>query len=273
MWLKESVDFSLNDDIQGTSPQIQIVYSDSTNSEQEDFQSVSSYGSPADVDLITDYPLYRHAGHDTQDGFQLYSSEPGQNVSFLPKNGTDLTSENNRISACDGIGRPGQRNELTLTQPSRIGQNVKATLAQAALSAVLESDETSVSPTTWFDGQSEEQSHKIRRASTGSLNDNLVHLKNDLVDGNSILETSDLKQGSHDKIVTSNASQLHAQKMFGHYRSKSDQIGVPKSQELAFVVEQPQNLERRQHNSFSRVGRLSSSLPTTSGKAVMCFNL
>ena len=272
-WLKESVNLSFHDDIQVSpddefSSHIQIVYSDSTSSEREDFHSVSSYGSPAgDGQMETDYPLYFH-GNDIQDGFQLYSSESGQNFSYLPRSVSELTSNSNRNSTSHVIESTKEGNELTLrslrtTEPSKVQRNVKATLAHAALSAVMESDETLRSPSTWFiDGQREEQVHKVRRsASTGSLNDSLLHLKNETVDKNKELETSNVKLGS----------ETQAKKVFGHYRSKSDQIGVqhvPNSlEDRDFVVIEPKQSERGRQQSFHSVSQLSSSLPTTrSGK-------
>ena len=280
LWLREGVDLSLLDDIQGTgvdelsSSQIQVVYSDSTSSEREDF--ISSCESPGDAQIdITDYPaLYCHAGDDTQDSD---ASEPGQNFSYLPKNVTDLTSVNKGSCTSHEIEKAKERNILLVgglktTESSRIAQNVKATLAQAALSAVLESEEKAVSPATWFDGQTEEKFHTIRRASsTGSLNDNLLHLKNELVDGNSLLKTSSLNNDqSQDGTVGGTTLAPNVRKALGHCRSKSDQIGFPNSQDQTFVVCKPKTTKRSQQNSFSRVTQLSSSLPTTSGKTVMC---
>lgn len=268
MWLKGSTDLSFHDDTQKmavdelSSSEIEIIYSDSTGS-SDSSQSVSPFGSPDDVQIdITDYALDCH-GEDTQDGFQIYSSEPGQNFSYLPKSVPGVTSENSRSSISHGIKRDRERTELTLgglgtTEPSRIGQNVKATLAHAALSAVLESDETLSNSSTWFDGQSEEQLPKIRRASTGSLSDNLLH-------SNGMLETSNIKPGSYSRTVSVTASEPQVWRVLGHYRSKSDQIGVPKSQEVD-IVDKPKQTEKRHGNSFSGVSRLSSSLPTTSGK-------
>lgn len=280
--MREGEDLSLLDDLQGTgvdelsSSQIQVVYSESTSSEREDF--ISSCGSPGDEQIdITHYPLYGHAGGDIQDRFQMYSSEPSQNFSYLPKNTTDLTNTNKGSYTSHGMESAGERNVLLVgglktTESSRIAQNVKATLAHAALSAVLESEEKAVSPATWFDGQTEEKIHTIRRASsTGSLSDNLLHLKNEVVDGNSLLETSSLNNAQpQDTTVGSTTLAPNVRKALGHSRSKSDQIGVPNSQDQAFVVSKPKPTERRQQSSFSRVTQLSSSLPATSGKTVMC---
>lgn len=262
LWLSESEDLDSQNDIQGTgvdelsSSQIQVVYSDSASSEREDF--VSSYGSPGDalVDVTESSPDC-NAGAEKEKDFQSSSSEAGQNFSYSPGNITDLTTENKGSGKSHGLALAG----LRTTELSRISHNVKATLAHAALAAVLESDEGH--PASWFDSQSEDKFYRIRKASSaGSLKDNLIPFQNDIVDGNTVYYKPGLQPAG------GSSSELSGRKAFGHCRSKSDQLGVPKFQELD--INKPKKSEQTQQNSSIGVIQLSSSLPTA-GMTVIYF--
>lgn len=279
-WLRGDMDISLHDvhtDIQ-ISPDneltshIPVVYSDSTSSEREDLHSTPSYGSPAaegQID-ITDSSLFCR-GSDIDDGVQIYAPGYGESFSCLPKSVIHLVSDSNGNGASQTAAVIDDANNLTssrlrtTTERLKLQKNVKATLAHAALSAVMESDETSSNPTTWFgNGQHEEHLLKIRRsASTGSLNDNLLHSKIDVTDS----QTSIIKPVSDGNRfeVRITPSEPQVKKVLGHYRSRSDEIGVPKSLQPEFVVDKQGESEHRPV-LFSNVSRLSSSLPTTSGK-------
>lgn len=279
-WLRGDMDISLHDvhtDIQ-VSPDneltshIPVVYSDSTSSEREDLHSTPSYGSPAaegQID-ITDSSLFCR-GSDIDDGVQIYAPGYGESFSCLPKSVIHLVSDSNGNGASQTAAVIDDANNLTssrlrtTTERSKLQKNVKATLAHAALSAVMESDETSSNPTTWFgNGQHEEHLLKIRRsASTGSLNDNLLHSKIDVTDS----QTSIIKPVSDGNRfeVRITPSEPQVKKVLGHYRSRSDEIGVPTSLQPEFVVDKQGESEHRPV-LFSNVSRLSSSLPTTSGK-------
>lgn len=275
--LKVGEDLSLQNDSQGTdlneSPsQIQIVYSDSGSSELEEFVSSYNRDSPGDEAqiYITDIPLPCNVEGVNEDDSQLYSTDLDHNFSFLPNTGTSLISEDMGRHAYHNMDRVGERNILPsgilrTTMPSRTGHNVKATLAHAALSAVLESEELTASPASWFDEQSEDKGHKLRKASsTGSLNDSSFHDKNDTVDGKSRLETKDFKPATPNNSIDGLTSELNSRQRLGHSRSRSDQIGVPKAQEKTFIVKKPKTSDQRQQKALSAVKQLSSSLPANS---------
>lgn len=283
-WLQDSAYFHagllessvLPDHIQGK-PGDELSSSNSTDSssEKEDFQRLSLYGSPEDSQIeITDYSVYRPAVL-LQENIELYPSESGQNFSYLLRNDDlDPSSEIRGKSASRKDDTAGEGNHVTLPsqrlksfRPSKIGHNVKATLAYAALSAVTESEETATCPGEWFDGHDEDQFHKPRRASTGSLNENLVCPKSETISNNGLLETSILP--THDKYVSSSSASVtdhQIRKGLGHTRSKSDQVGVPKFLKQKSVTEVPRYNDFENQDSFRTVSRLSSSLPSTSGK-------
>ena len=288
-WLQDSAYFHagmlessvLPDCIQGK-PGDELSSSNSTDSssEKEDFQRLSLYGSPEDSQIeITDYSVYHPAGL-LQENIELYPSESGQNFSYLRRNGDlDPSSEIGRKSTSQKENAVLEGNNLTLPlqrlksfRPSKIGQNVRATLAYAALSAVTEGEETASCPGEWFDGHDEDQFHKPRRASTGSLNENLVCSKSETISKNGLLETSFLpivKTRPCDKYVSDSSESVadhQVRKTFGHTRSKSDQVGVPKFYKHKSVTEVPRYNDNDNKDSFSSVKRLSSSLPSTSGR-------
>jgi len=264
--------------IQGK-PGGELSSSNSTDSscEKEDFQRLSLYGSLDDSQIeMTDYSVY-HPAVVLHENIELYPSESDQNFSYiLPRNGDlDLSSDFKRKSISQKGNIGGEGNNLTLPSqrlksfgPSKMGQNVRATLAYAALSAVTEGEETA----EWFDGHDEDQFHKPRRASTGSLNENLVCPKSETTSNSGSLETSiplNVKTISCDKYVSSSSGSVtdhQTKKALGHTRSKSDQVGVPKFHKHKSVIEVPRYSESENQDSFSSVKRLSSSLPTTSGK-------
>lgn len=290
VWLQDSAYFHagllessvLPDHIQGK-PGDELSSSNSTDSSsgKEDFQRLSLYGSLEDSQIeMTDYSDY-HPAVLLQENIELYPSESGQNFSYiLPRNGNlDPSSEIKRKSTSQKENTVGEGNNLTLPSqrlnsfgPSKIGQNVRATLAYAALSAVTEGEETATCPGEWFDGHDEDQFHKPRRASTGSLNENLVCPTSEAISNNGSLETSILpyvKTRSCDKYVSSSSESVtdhQMRKALGHTRSKSDQRGVPKFHKHKSVIEVPKYHESENQDSFSSVRRMSSSLPTTSGK-------
>ena len=288
-WLQDSAYFHagmlessvLPDHIQGK-PGDELSSSNSTDSSsgKEDFQRLSLYGSPEDSQIeITDYSVYHPAGL-LQENIELYPSECGQNFTYLPRNGDlDPSSEIGRKSTFQKKNTVVEENNLTLPsqslksfRPSKIGHNVRATLAYAALSAVTEGDETATCPSEWFDGHDEDQFHKPRRASTGSLNENFVGSKSETISKNGLLETTILpivNTRSCDKYVSGSSESVtdhQVRKTSGHTRSKSDQVGVPKFHKQKSVTEVPRYNDSDNQDSFSSVKRLSSSLPSTSGK-------
>ena len=252
-----------------------------SSSEKEDFQRLSLYGSPEDTQIeMTDYSVY-HPAVLLQENIELYPSESGQNFSYiLPRNGDlDPSSEFKRKSTSqientveEGINLTLPSQRLKSFGPSKIGQNVRATLAYAALSAVTEGEESATCPGEWFDGHDEDQFHKPRRASTGSLNENLVCPKSETISNIGSLETSILPivtTSSSDKYASSSYESVtdhQIRKALGHTRSKSDQVGVPKFHKHKSVIEVPRYSDIENQDSFSSVSRMSSSLPTTSGK-------
>lgn len=273
LWLKGSGhSFHLHNGVKGTSlselpsSHIQIVYSDSNSSGREEFvSSCDSRGDEAQMD-ITDAPLSRNTDEGSEEGLQPHSTELDQNFLFSLNTVTSVENERSIFQEVDG-GVEGKSDvtsrTLITTVPARTRQNVKATLAHAALSAVLEGDERAGSPVSWFDEQPEESVHKLRKAnSTGSLNDSLLHNNTDVIDGDSRLHMNNSQSHKNSVIRTSETDSMRA---LGHNRSKSDQIGVPKSQEKTFVVRKPWKHEKMQQKTISRVSRLSSSLPVTSG--------
>ena len=290
VWLQDSaylhaglLDSSvLPDHIQGKSGD-ELSSSNSTDSscEKEDFQRLSLYGSLEDSQIeMSDYSVY-HPAVILQEDIELYPSESGQNFSYiLPRNDDlDPSSEIKRKSISQKENIVGEGNNLTLPSqklksfgPSKVGQNVRATLAYAALSAVTEGEETATCSGEWFDGLDEDQFDKPRRASTGSLNENLVCPKSETTSNNGSLETSillNVKTRSCDNYVSSSSESVtdhQIRKAVGHTRSKSDQVGVPKFHKHKSVIEVPRYIESENQDSFSSVRRLSSSLPTTSGK-------
>ena len=273
LWLKGSGhSFHLHNGVKGTSlselpsSHIQIVYSDSNSSGREEFvSSCDSRGDEAQMD-ITDAPLSRNTDEGSEEGLQPHSAELDQNFPFSSNTVTSVENESSIFQEVDGDveGKSDVTSRtLRTTMPARIRQNVKATLAHAALSAVLEGDERAASPVSWFDEQPEESVHKLRKAnSTGSLNDSLLHNNTDVIDGDSRLHINNSQSHKNSVIPTSEIDSMRA---LGHNRSKSDQIGVPKSQEKTFVAKRPWKHEKMQHKTISRVSRLSTSLPVTSG--------
>ena len=271
------------DDIQGKAVD-ELSSSNSTysSSENDDFQMLSLYGSPDDSQIeMADYSVYQPAVL-LEENVQLYSSKSGQNFCYLPRNMIDLnpSTESKRKSTTQVENAVGERNELTLPVqglsalgPSKMGQNVRSTLAHAALSAVTEGEETSTSSAEWFDSHNDQFIYKPRRASTGSLSENLLCSKSTI---NGMLETSPLpinQTGSCDKnnSCTSESITDHqfTRKAFGHSRSKSDQIGLPKLKKNEILIEGPRCSESKKEDSYSGISRLSSSLPTTSGNNML----
>jgi len=237
-----------------------------SSSEKDDYQRFSLYGSPEESQIeMTDYSVY-HPAVLLQENIELYPSESDQNSFYLPRNGdVNPSSEIKRISTSQKENTVRVGNNLTVPSqrlqsfgPSKIGQNVRATLAYAALSAVTEGEETPTCPGEWFDGHGENQFHKPRRASTGSLNENLVSSNCETISNNGLLETSILSSSS--ESVTDH----QIRKALGHTRSKSDQVGVPKFTKHKSVTEVPRHNDNENQDSFRSVSRLSSSLPTTS---------
>lgn len=239
-----------------------------SSSEKDDYQRFSLYGSPEESQIeMTDYSVY-HPAVLLQENIELYPSESDQNSFYLPRNGgvnpsseikrKSTSQKENTVRVGNNLTVPSQR--LQSFGPSKIGQNVRATLAYAALSAVTEGEETPTCPGEWFDGHGENQFHKPRRASTGSLNENLVSSNCETISNNGLLETSILSSSS--ESVTDH----QIRKALGHTRSKSDQVGVPKFTKHKSVTEVPRHNDNENQDSFRSVSRLSSSLPTTSGK-------
>ena len=289
VWLQESEYFHagllessvVSDHIQGKhGNELSSSNSTDSSSEKDDFQRLSLYGSPEDSQIeMTDYSVY-HPADILPENIELYPSECGQNFSYLTRNGNlNPSSEIKRSSTSQKENTVGEGNNLTLPSqrlksfgPSKIGQNVRATLAYAALSAVTEGEETASCPGEWFDGRDEDQFHKPRRASTGSLDENLVCSKSETISNNGLLETSILpivKTRSCDKYVSNSSESVtdhQIRNALGHTRSKSDQVGVPKFRKHKSVIEVPRYNDSENQDSFSSVSRLSSSLPTTSGK-------
>lgn len=287
LWLQESAVFNAGllqstvvlDDIKDK-PVDELSSSNSTNSssKNEDFQMLSLYGSPEDNQIeMADCSVY-HPGVLLEENNQLSS----QNFCYLPNTIIKLnpSSEGKEESTCQKENAVGEKNKLTLTLQglsalghSKIGQNVRATLAYAALSAVTEADETATCPAEWFEGHDEDQFYKPRRASTGSLSENLLCSKSKTFSNDGTLETSTIPivtTGSCDKNVSSTTELITdhqlMRKAFGHSRSKSDQIGVPKLNKNKFLIERPNYSEIKKQDFYSGISRLSSSLPTTSGK-------
>lgn len=285
VWLQESAYFHAGllessvvlNHIQGK-PVDELSSSNSTDSssEKDDFQRLSLYGSPEDSQIeLTDYSVY-HPAVLLQENIELYPSKSGQNFSYLPRNDDlDPSSEIERKSTSQKENTVRERNKLTLPLqrlkafgPSKIGQNVRATLAYAALSAVTEGEETATCPGEWFDGHDEDQFHKPRRASTGSLNENLLCSESETISNNgSVLPTVETRScGKYVSSSTESVTDHQMRKALGHTRSKSDQVGVPKFHKHKSVIEVPRYSDSKNQDSFSGVSRLSSSLPTTSGK-------
>lgn len=274
LWLKGGGhSFHLQNGVKGTSlnelpsSHIQVVYSDSNSSGREEL--VSSYdwrSDEAQMD-ITDAPLSHNTDEGIEDGLQLHSTELDQNFPFSSNTVTSLEKKSSIFQ--EVAGRVEEKGDLMsrtlgMTMPARTNQNVKATLAHAALSAVLEGDEMAASPVSWFDKQPEENIHKLRKAnSTGTLNDSLLHNNTDVIDGDSRLHTKNSQ--SHKNSIIDLTSEIDSVKALGHNRSRSDQIGVPKSQEKTFVVKKTRKIEKTQQKAISSLSRLSASLPETSG--------
>lgn len=259
--------------------------STSCSSEKDYLQSCSLYSSPEDGHIeISDDSVYSPV--DLQ-GKLLYYSESGHNFSFLPKNNRDPTSGNQSTVKSRSHREQiiGERDKSTVPLQGftafgslKTGQNVRATLTYAALAAVMENDEPASHPAQWFDTADENKSRKVRRASTGSLDNNLLYSETEKVLNNGVLEPSNLETintgscGKNSSSPIESVTEYQMRKAIGHSRSRSDQLGVTKFQKHEFFIDVSKSGGNEKENSFSDVSRLSSSLPTTSGTNLKRFD-
>ena len=167
---------------------------------------------------------------------------------------------------------------LQIVEPRKNKRGInQATLAQAALSAVLESEE-SPSSEQWFEGGNKGVFPKERGPIS---NDNNINKVRDPIK-QILSESSTLPRykGSENTTRAANAdlsivnssinsdvqpviSDHEKKKALGHSRSKSDQIQDSKTRKQVMIKEP--NEEREKSSSLGEPPKLSSSLPTSSG--------
>lgn len=290
---------------QNHSQEITIVYSDSASSDRDDFQSIPSTESPRDIQIeVSDSPEEIGANgfgptsantenfYITQefieqtesiDDYEDGNLNTGEELDNFDENRVNGANNFSFIAgATDGM-RPcgfnrGSASGVQLVQSKRKTRGInKATLAQAALSAVMETEEPSSSPVGSC------SFHKLRR--TSSLNDNLFRgetssseaVKDGGTSKSPTLPPRGASNGrnsnepsriddSRRRPVVSAISDHQTKKLIGHSRSKSEQLGMTKSKKQVVFAE-PNEEKARRSGSFSDVQpRLGSSLPSQSGE-------
>ncbi|XP_032218537.1 run domain Beclin-1-interacting and cysteine-rich domain-containing protein isoform X2 [Nematostella vectensis] len=244
---------------------LNIAYSDSGGSEREEFESIATQcknGKKSDND-----------SSDTEDELDFSTENNGKDLSSSPQ------IVNNEFMNIQELKLARERLKLQgfkAVQPKRKISQV--TLAQAALSVVLEKEERSPSPSQWFDAEgflntkrstslnnvhsSENFTGILQSQKSSTLPDTRTKRKSvcqeDLVDGTVCI-------GEPSSRVL---SEFEIKKAIGHNRSKSDQIGLNKMRKIQVESMEELPNERLRSNSDSNseesVVRLSSSLPSNS---------
>lgn len=144
----------------------------------------------------------------------------------------------------------------------------EGTLAQVALTAVMEGDERCGSPSScWFEGNSCVQ----RRRST-SLND-LMEIEKETVLETETATNKNIQIATYDKVESNlPSSEYKAKKALGHSRSRSDGTRLIKTTKRQQSVQEVPRRTKDEHKlSSDSLSRLSSSLPESSG--MFSFNL
>ena len=292
LWLQGSVNFNtgllqssiIDKDIQGKDvEELPSSNSSGCSSEKNFCQNVSLYNSPEESNIeITDESVYPSVG--LQENLQ-HCPGSGHNCSYLPTNINDQTLGHQCLSRSGSHTEQIVRENVkvnwssqasTTFGPLKTRDSVRATLAYAALSAVMESDEGIPYTAMWLDATDDKKSCKVRRASTGSLNKFFLHSQSDKLINNGMLEAANLETnsaGSCGKNVNSSTESVtehQTRKAIGHNRSKSDQLGVTQIQKHEFINDLALSGGNKE-NSCSDLNRLSSSLPATSGENLKQF--
>lgn len=250
-----------------------IAYSDSAGSDIIENVSMISQGSPRGIYFDT-----QESPIEIDDSRSSDSQLTGQNFSISPKDLSGSSSESNEGSketnATKSLNLPG----LRIVEPRKNKRGInQVTLAQAALSAVLETEE-SPSSEQWFEGSNKGVFPRER----GHTNDNNISKIRDPID-QIFTEPSTLPmyKGSGNPARTTNAdlsivnssinsdvkpviSYHEKKKAFGHSRSKSDQIRDSRTRKHVLIKEPEERREKS--SSLGESPKLSSSLPASSGQ-------
>ena len=262
-----------------TTSHIEIVYSDSNNSEKEEFHTPSP-GSLTDNNEMFD------SSFDASDGFQQNVPETGQNFYYVPKDIQGCNAVRNRNNGLAKEETFTAKNFATVSEkrttidPLRKKTDLRSTLAHAALSVVLEGDEVTTTSLAWFDGNNRERLYQLRR--TSSLNENLLRTPSvseaaDIgrkfksstlphVGAKSHWQRPTISAGTEVNTKRTSMSAHEIKKAVGHNRSKSDQLGVTKTHRQSVNVDMHEQSERKYRNSFSGDTTLSPSSPTGTGQ-------
>ena len=250
-----------------------IVYSDSAGSDNnENTSSVSQDSTQAF------YIDIQESSTETDDSISSGTRPTWQNLSSSPKDISDSSHESDDIGlekdvATKSLQLPG----LRIVEPRKSKRVInQATLAQAALSAVLETEE-SPSSDQWFEGENKGFSSKERKPDSF---DNRTTRVKEPVNQRMLEPSTQLPKasGSVTRVKSADLSVVNSsinsdvmpvisdhakKKALGHSRSKSDHIRASRSRKQVRVKETEQQKEKS--SSLGEYPKLSTSLPANSG--------
>ena len=257
-----------------------IVYSDSAGSDSNnETVGVSSQDSPRGLYIdIQGSPIeIDDNSSDPHTTSQNLSSSPKDSSSSSPESNEGFVTRENMIAARQHLHLHG----LRIVEPKKSKRGInQATLAQAALSAVLETEETP-SLEQWFEGESKGSLSRERRSS--SFDDILVIRRKEpdqqincaeMSSKPSTLPRSKNSENITRTIVSLANTSINAEnrpivsdyelkKARGHTRSKSDQIRTTRiGKEL--LTKEPE-IKKEHSTSLGEPPKLSTSLPASSG--------
>ena len=169
---------------------------------------------------------------------------------------TDVTDDTDMFLVKEKLHLSG----LKLVDSKNRNRNIdQSTLAQVALSVVMEGDERCASPSScWFEGDTCTQRRRTTSLNEADLSPQEKQLE--------IETTRDLNRTSQDSIDSLvSTSDYKSKKALGHTRSKSDGTTLIKTTTRQHSVKEiPRAKEQARHVPESQ-SRLSSSLPESSG--------
>lgn len=162
-----------------------------------------------------------------------------------------------------------QIKELKLADSKKRKHNIdRGTLAQVALTAVMEGDERCSSPTScWFEGNS---TCVQRRRSTSLSEAELKEIENKNISETTTNSKDSIKTSQHslDSVVPS-SSEYKSKKALGHSRSRSDGTRLIKTtKRQQSCKEVPSHAKQEAKRITESESRLSSSLPESSGNCL-----
>jgi ribosomal protein L16 Arg81 hydroxylase len=150
--------------------------------------------------------------------------------------------------------------QLKLVESKKRKRNIdQGTLAQVALSVVMEKDERSSSPSDWFDGKAftnERRSSSLNEVNTSKDDEIEKHLENDIYLIN--------RTGNENRNGAFISSDYKSKKAIGHTRSKSAGNSLLKSTKRQLSLKETTRVPITVVPESQ--SRLSSSLPENSGK-------